>query len=126
MKRSVLFTVFLIIAALLLQPLQVSAQSKMANLVGYEKADYVKGMLSINAAGNSVLLVGLQTVYDKPLEIYISKSFDVSKSFKVGEVPPGKKGDIFFNLPALDVGAFDTVLVMVPGWDVPVGVGLLQ
>ena len=126
MKRSVLLTVFFFIAVLLLQPLQVSAQSKMANLVGYEKADYVKGMLSINAAGNSVLLVGLQTVYDKPLEIYLSKSFDPSKSFKVGEVPQGKKGDVFFDVPALDVGAFDTVLVMVPEWDVPVGVGLLK
>lgn len=126
MKRSVLLIVFISAGILLLQPLSASARSKMATLVGYEKAGYVTGRVSINAAGNSVAVVGFQTVYDKPLDIYISKSFDPARDFKIGEIPPGKRGDIFFDVPALDVGAFDSVLVMVPGWDVPVGVGLLR
>jgi len=121
-----LLITFIVAGILMLQPLPASAKSKIATLVGYEKATYVTGEVSINAAGNSVAVIGLQTVYDKPLDIYISKSFDPSRDFKIGEIPRGKRGDIFFDVPALDVGAFDSVLVMVPGWDVPVGVGLLK
>jgi hypothetical protein len=124
MLRSVLLSVFAVLVVL--QPLAVCAQGKTANLVGYEKADYVTGMFSVNATGNSVALIGLKTFYDKPLEVYVSRSFDRSGAFKVGEVASDKRGDVFFDIPALDLGGFDSVLLMVPGWDVPVGVGLLQ
>ena len=126
MNRATLFLVLVAISMLVLQPLAVCAQGKTANLVGYEKADYLTGRFSVNATGDSVALVGLKTVYDKPLEIYVTRSFDPSKAFKVGEVASGKRGDVFFDIPALDLGGFDSVLLMVPGWSVPVGVGLLQ
>lgn len=126
MKRSVLLPAFAVITMLMCLPLSVHAQGKTANLVGFEKADYVTGIVSINASGNSIALVGFQTVYAKPLEVYLTRAFDRSKAFKVGEVAPGKRGDIFFDIPALDVGAYDSVLVMVPEWNIPVGVGLLQ
>ena len=126
MRRSILFPVLVAIAVLVLQPLAVCAQGKIANLVGYEKAEYVSGMFSVNATGDSVALVGLKTVYDKPLEVFVTRSFDRSDAFKVGDISLGKRGDMFFDIPALDLGGFDSVLLMVPGWDVPVGVGLLQ
>ena len=126
MKRSILLPVLAVVSMLLLQPSVVSAQSKIANLVGYEKADYVTGMFSVNSSGDSIALVGLKTVYDKPLDVYVTRAFDQSVAFKVGEVASDKRGDMFFDVPALDLGAFDSVLVMVPGWGVPVGVGLLQ
>jgi hypothetical protein len=124
MKRSVLLSV--LAALIVLQPLAVWAQGKTANLVGYEKAEYVTGMFSVNATGDSVALVGLKTFYDKPLEVYVTRSFNRSEAFKVGEVASDKRGDVFFDIPALDLGGFDSVLLMVPGWNVPVGVGLLQ
>jgi hypothetical protein len=124
MIRSVLLPV--LAALVVLQPLAVCAQGKTANLVGYEKADYVTGMFSVNATGNSVALIGLKTIYDQPLEVFVSRSFDPSEAFKIGEIASDKRGDVFFDIPALDVGGFDSVLLMVPDWNVPVGVGLLQ
>ena len=126
MNRSTLLPVLAVIAVLLLQPAAVNAQGKLANLVGYEKADYVTGLVSVNAKGDSIAVIGLKTVYNKPLEVYVTRSFDHSAAFKVGEIASDKRGDMFFNVPALDLGNFDSVLLMVPGWDVPVGVGLLQ
>ena len=126
MKRSALFLLLAVVIMLALQPLPVWAQGKTANLVGYEKAEYVTGMVSLNASGDSVALVGLKTFYDRPLEVYVTKSFDRLEAFKVGELASDKRGDVFFDIPALDIGGFDSVLLMVPGWDVPVGVGLLQ
>jgi hypothetical protein len=126
MHRSILLPVLVIITVFLLQPAAANAQGKLANLVGYEKAEYVTGLISVNAKGDSVALVGLKTVYDKPLDLYLTRSFDQSTAFKIGEIAPDKRGDMFFNIPALDLGSFDSVLLMVPGWDVPVGVGLLQ
>lgn len=124
MKRSILLPVIGVL--ILLLPVIVCAQGKTANLVGYEKAEYVSGMFSVNAAGDSVMLVGFKTVYDKLLEVYVTRSFDRSEAFKVGEVASDKRGDVFFDIPALDLGGFDSVLLMVPGWNIPVGVGLLQ
>jgi hypothetical protein len=126
MNRSALFLLTAAFIMLSLQPVPAWAQGKTANLVGYEKAEYVTGLLSVNATGDSVALVGLKTYYDRPLEVYVTKSFDRSAAFKVGELASDKRGDIFFDIPALDMGGFDSVLLMVPGWDVPVGVGLLQ
>jgi hypothetical protein len=124
MIRTILLPLLMVVCILL--PADANAQGKLANLVGYEKAEYVTGLVSVSAAGDSVALVGLKSVYDNPLDIYLSRSFDQSSAFKVGEVAPGKTGDMFFDVPALDIGAFDSVLLMVPGWSVPVGVGLLQ
>jgi len=126
MNRSILLPVLAIVCMLVLQPQAVCAQGKISNLVGYEKAEYVSGMFSVNAKGDSIALVGLKTFYDKPLEVYVSKSFDPSAAFKVGEISSDKRGDVFFNIPALDINGFDSVLLMVPDWSVPVGVGLLQ
>ena len=126
MKRSILFPVLFVITVFLLQPAAANAQGKTANLVGYEKAEYVTGLISVNARGDSVALVGLKTVYDKPLEVYMTRSFDQSTAFKIGDITPDKRGDMFFDIPALDLASFDSILLMVPGWGVPVGVGLLQ
>jgi len=124
MKRSILLSLAGVLVFLL--PVMAGAQGKTADLVGYEKADYVSCLFSINAKGNSVLLAGLKTVYDKPLEVYVTRAFDRSQAFKVGEVASDQRGDVFFDIPALDLGGFDSVLIMVPGWSVPVGVGLLR
>ena len=126
MNRYILFTVLTAISMLVLQPAAVCAQGKTANLVGYEKAEYVSGLFSINPKGDSIALVGFKTVYDKPIEVYVTQSFDRAEAFKVGDVAQGKQGDMFFNIPALYLGGFDSVLLMVPEWSVPVGVGLLQ
>jgi len=126
MNRFILLPVLAAIAILLMQPLPVCAQGKTANIVGYEKADYVSALFSVNESGDSVLLVGLKTVYNKPLEVYVTRSFDQTEAFKVGEIAPDMRGDMFFDIPALDLGGFDSVLLMVPGWNIPVGVGLLQ
>ncbi len=126
MNKSILLPVLAAIAMIALQPLAVCAQAKTANLVGYEKAEYVTGMFSVNAAGDSIALIGLKTVYDKPLEVYVTRSLDPSEAYKVGEIASDKRGDVFFDIPALDLGGFDSVLLMVPGWNIPVGVGLLQ
>lgn len=123
MKRSVLFPVLI---ALLFLPSVASAQPKKADLYGYEKPDYVRGIFSANPDGNSFMLIGLRTVYDKPLGVYVTRSFDQSQAFKVGEVPPGQEGDIVFETPALDMRGYDSVLLMVPEWTVPVGLGLLE
>ena len=126
MNRSILLPALTIVCLLVLQPQVVCAQGKISNLVGYEKAEYVSGMVSLNAKGDSIALIGLKTVYDKPLEVYVSRSFDPTAAFKVGEIASDKRGDIFFSIPALDIMKFDSVLLMVPDWSVPVGVGLLQ
>lgn len=126
MNRSVILPILAVVLLLALYPVTALAQGKTANLVGYEKAEYVTGMFSVNAAGNSVALVGLKTIYDKPLHVYVTRSFDRSEAFKVGEVASDKRGDVFFDIPALDIGGFDSVLLMVPEWNIPVGVGLLQ
>lgn len=126
MKRSLLVAILAVCSLPLWQPGTAGAQGKMANLYGYEKAEYVTGMVSVNPSGDSVALIGLKTVYDKPLQVFVTRSFDPSGAFKVGEVAKDDRGDLFFDVPALDVGGFDSVLLMVPGWSVPVGVGLLQ
>ncbi|MGD8353134.1 MAG: hypothetical protein PVJ01_03130 [Pseudomonadota bacterium] len=124
MNRAMLLPVLMVVCLLL--PASASGQGKIANLVGYEKAEYVTGLVSVNARGDSVALVGLKSVYDKPLELYLSRSFNQSDALKVGEIAPGESGDMFFDIPLIDIDNFDSVLLMVPGWSVPVGVGLLK
>lgn len=124
MKR--IFCHILAILLVLAVPLTAAAQGKTGDLVGYEKAEYVSGFFSLNARGNSVMLNRFQTVYDKPLEVYVTRGFQQGNAFKVGEIASDKRGDIFFEIPALDIQAYDSVLLMVPGWSVPVGVGLLE
>ena len=126
MIRSVLLSLLTVVLLLALNPVGARAQGKTANLVGYEKAEYVTGMFSVNSSGDSVALVGLKTVYDKPLHVYVTRSFDRSEAFKVGEIAADRRGDVFFDIPALDIGGFDSVLLMVPEWNIPVEVGLLQ
>ena len=126
MKRSILLPLLAVVCMLVLQPQAACAQGKISNLLGYEKAEYVSGMFSVNAKGDSIALIGLETVYDKPLEVYVTRAFDTSEAFKVGEIASDKRGDVFFTIPALDIKGFDSVLLMVPEWNVPVGVGLLK
>ena len=126
MNRYSVLPLLAVLLVLALAPAPVLAQGKTATLYGYEKADYVSGMFSVNASGDSIALIGLKTVYEKPLDVYLTRSFDQSVAYKVGEVAPGKGGDMFFDVPALDIGGFDSALLMVPEWSVPVGVGLLE
>lgn len=126
MYRSILLPLLAVVCMLVLQPQAACAQGKISNLLGYEKAEYVSAMFSVNAKGDSIALIGLKTVYDKPLEVYVTRAFDPSKAFKVGEVASDKRGDVYFSIPALDIKGYDSVLLMVPEWSVPVGVGLLQ
>ncbi len=117
---------FLAILSLVVLPALAISQARTAHLVGYEKAEFVAGQVNINPDGTEVLISGLQSSYTQTLVVYIAKAFDFQKSTLVGEIPAGWTGDMTFELPSLDFEGMDSVLVMVPGWTVPVAVGLLN
>jgi len=66
------------------------------------------------------------TSYDKTLEFYLAKGFDPGGAIKIGELSSDMPGDMTFEVAGADFESLDSVLVMVPGWDVPVAVGLLK
>jgi hypothetical protein len=117
--------VTLVIVAMLVPTLAIG-QAKTASLVGYEKAELVQGSVSVSDDGQAVILNGVTTTYDKTLEFYLAKGFDTGEAVKVGELSADMPGDMTFEVTGVDLQVLDSVLVMVPGWDVPVAVGLLK
>ena len=124
MSKTRLLLVLAVIVLIL--PVVALGQGRTASLIGYEKADLVQGTVSVSADGSSVVLTGLTSAYDKPLEIYLAKGFDYDGAIKVGELSPDMPGDMTFEVSGSNFETLDSVLVMVPGWDVPVAVGLLK
>ena len=124
MVKNRIFLAFAVVTLLL--PTIALGQARTANLIGYEKAELVQGSVSISDDGQAVVLNGVTTSYDKTLEFYLAKGFDPSGAIKIGELSSDMPGDMTFELTDADLEALDSVLVMVPGWDVPVAVGLLK
>lgn len=124
MLKNRLFLVLVIVTMLL--PTLALGQARTASLIGYEKAELVQGSVSISDDGQTVILDGVTTSYDKTLEFYLAKGFDPGGAIKIGELSSDMPGDMTFEVAGADFETLDSVLVMVPGWDVPVGVGLLK
>ncbi|UCF31430.1 MAG: hypothetical protein JSV26_03155 [bacterium] len=114
---------FLIVLAL---PGAGLAQAKTATIYGYEKAEFVTGTVSISADGSLVMVRDLHSVYDQLIELHLSKGFDQAKGVMVGQILPGSAGNMSFDAPPATLPGMDTVLFVVPGWSVPVAVGLLR
>jgi hypothetical protein len=124
MSKTRMLLVLAVIVLLL--PVVALGQGRTANLVGYEKADLVQGTVSVSEDGSAVVLTGVTSTYDKPLEIYLAKDFDHDGAIKVGELAADMPGDMTFELSGSNFENLDSVLIMVPGWDIPVAVGLLK
>ncbi len=124
MDKNRLFLVFAVVT--LLVPTLALGQARTASLIGYEKAELVQGSVSISDDGQTVILDGVTTSYDKTLEFYLAKGFDPGGAIKIGELSSDMPGDMTFEVAGADFESLDSVLVMVPGWDVPVAVGLLK
>lgn len=124
MKKT--FLMFLAVLVLTAMPGLALAQGKVATIVGYEKDSFVTGKVYLTSDNGTVYVLDLTSVYDHPLEIYLAKGFDQQGSLMVGQVLPGPHDQISFNAPEGLAPDVDTVLIMVPGWSVPVAVGLLQ
>jgi hypothetical protein len=124
MFKNRLFLVFAVFTLLL--PALASGQVRTASLVGYEKAELVQGSVSVSEDGLTVVLSGVTSSYDRNLNIYLAVGFDPGGAVKIGELAADMSGDMTFEVSGVDLGSLDSVLVMVPGWDVPVAVGLLK
>ena len=124
MKKS--FLLSLAVVLVLTLPAAGLAQGRSATLYGYEKAEFVTGVVSISADGGLVMVRDLFSKYSEPVELYLSKGFDINKGILVGQIAAGTSGNMSFDARGGDMGEVDTVLLIVPGWTVPVGVGLLK
>ncbi len=124
MKRT--FLLFLAVLVLTAMPASAFDQAREARIVGYEKSSFVTGKIYLSSGMETVYILGLTSVYDHPLEIYLAKGFAQEGSLMVGQILPGPHEQVSFPAPEGLVPDMDTVLIMVPGWSVPVAVGLLQ
>lgn len=122
------FLLFAALSLLLAMPLSAWAQGKTARLVGYEKAGFVTGEIDLSADGSMVEVKNLRSVYEQPLELYLTKGFDNKDSVKIGLIPAGSHGDMSFDAPVPpgEMEGMDSVILKVPEWTVPVALGLLQ
>jgi len=121
-----IFLLFLAVLILTAMPASAFDQAREGKIVGYEKASFVTGKVYLSSGMETVYIMDLASVYDHPLEIYLAKGFAQEGSLLVGQVLPGPHGQVSFPAPEGLVPDMDTVLIMVPGWSVPVAVGLLQ
>lgn len=103
-----------------------SALALTADVYGYTKAEYVKGNLQVAEDTRSLELTGFSHIYRHPMEVYISKGYDPAEAKMIGVLSPGFKGTATFDIPETGVTNEDMVLFMVPGWSVPVAVGLFR
>ena len=110
----------------MLVPTLAMGQARTASLVGYEKAEMVQGSVSVSDDSMAVVLEGVTSTYGKTLEFYLARGLDPGGAVKIGELSADMPGDMTFEITGADFGDLDSVLVMVPGWDVPVAVGLLK
>ena len=94
-----------------------------ADIYGYTKAADVTGNLSVSTDQEVLELTGFSCDYYHPLEVYISRGYDPAGAEMVGVIPAGFKGDLTFS-PVPRITGEDMVLLKVPGWTVPLGLGL--
>ncbi len=123
MRKFFLLFVALVIIAV---PVTGAAQARSANLIGFEKAEYVTGKVNLSADGSMVMVRDLATKYNKTLVIYLAKGFEADDSIKVGEIMPGTTGNMTFDAPAENLEEMDSVIIRVPDWTVPVALGVLR
>jgi len=97
-----------------------------ADIYGYTKAEDVTG--SVRASGNpqTLELTGFASSYYHPMEVYVSRGYDPGGGEMVGILSPGFEGVTTFTLPGRDVTGEDMILFTIPGWTVPVAVGLFR
>jgi hypothetical protein len=103
-----------------------TAQALTADIYGYTKAEYVTGSLRVSETAGSLELTGFSNIYPHPLEVYISRGYDLAGGTMVGVLSEGFEGAASFELPENGVTGEDMVYFLVPGWTVPVGVGLFR
>ena len=97
-----------------------------AEIYGYTKAEYVTGSLRVPAASGDLELTGFTSIYPHPLEVYVSRGYDLADGTLAGVLPVGFEGRAVFDVPAGGISDEDMVFFMVPGWSVPVAVGLFR
>lgn len=118
-RISIVLAVILVFAA-------GTAQALTADIYGYTKATDVTGSLRALPETNSLQLTGFTNVYPHPLEIYVSKGYDLAGGRLIGVLGEGFEGSATFDLPQEGVSGEDMVFFLVPGWAVPVAVGLFR
>ncbi len=123
MKKHFLIFVALVIISI---PVTAAAQIRSADLIGFEKAEYVTGKVSLSADGAMVMVRDLATKYNKTLVIYLARGFEADDSIKVGEIMAGTTGNMTFDAPAGNLEEMDSVVIRVPEWTVPVALGVLR
>jgi hypothetical protein len=97
-----------------------------ADIYGYTKAEYVTGSLRVSEVGDNLVLTGFKNVYFHPLEVYVSRGYDLAGGKMIGVLSQGFEGSTTFVPPEKGVSNEDMVFFMVPGWTVPVAVGLFR
>ena len=97
-----------------------------ADVYGYTKAEYVKGSLLVAEDTRTLELTGFSNIYSHPMEVYISKGYDPGEAKMIGVLSSGFEGAATFDMPEEGVTNQDMVLFMIPGWSVPVAVGLFR
>jgi hypothetical protein len=97
-----------------------------ADIYGYTRADHVTGSLRVSESDGNLELTGFKNIYFHPLEVYISRGYDLAGGRMIGVLTQGFEGSTTFMSPESGVGDEDMVYFMVPGWTVPVAVGLFR
>jgi hypothetical protein len=97
-----------------------------ADIYGYTKAEYVTGSVDVSENTSTLELTGFSSVYSLPLEIYLSQGYDPIGGKMIGVLSPDFKGAASFEMPTGGVDDKDMISFVVPGWSVPVGVGLFR
>jgi len=103
-----------------------TAQALTADIYGYTKAEHVTGSLRVSEASGNLELMNFTNVYPHPLEVYISRGYDLAGGRMVGVLSEGFEGSATFDIPDAGVSDEDVVYFIVPGWTVPVAVGLFR
>lgn len=112
-------------AAIALWLIPILAFGLDADLYGYTKAADVSGRLIVSADGRVLELSGFSSEFYHPLEVYISRGYVPSGGRMVGVIPAGFRGGMTFS-PITEITGQDMVLLKVPGWTVPLGLGLFR
>lgn len=121
-SRAWVFAVLIMVSAFVAP----SALALTADIYGYTKAEYVTGSLRVSEGGSNLQLADFTNIYSHPLEVYVSRGYDLAGGEMIGVLSQGFEGSKTFVLPETGVSEEDMVFFMVPGWTVPVAVGLFR
>lgn len=100
--------------------------ARSGTLYGFEKPEFVSGTVEISENGTTLILTGFSSVYADPMEIYLTSEYDRSQEHFAAILNPGFIGDASFDLAEGSGRDFDMVVVRVPGWATPAGLGILR